>query len=173
MKKQLLLKVLIAGDASVGKTTLVHRFVKGKFVDTATMTVGVEFLMKEIEIEDNVSCHLQIWDIGGQERFRFMVKNYIPGARGALLLFDTTSMTSFISIDKWTQLLRLYDKKLPIVLVATKCDLVDFSMVADYLAKLKQRKLKMINYIKTSAKTGLNVDSVFDSLARHIMNNTS
>ena len=95
MKKQVLLKTLIAGDASVGKTTLVHRFVKGEFIDTTTMTIGVEFFLKEIELDKNLTCHLQIFDIGGQERFRYMVKDYIPGARGALLLFDTTSWKSF------------------------------------------------------------------------------
>jgi small GTP-binding protein len=169
MKKQVLLKTLIAGDSGVGKTTLVHRYVRGEFIDSTTITVGVEFLLKEVEIAQNTSCHLQLWDIGGQERFRFMVKEYIPGARGALLLFDTTSWKSFVNIDKWTQLLRIYNKKLPIVLVATKYDLKEFSMVADYYAELKQKKLNMIDYIKTSSKTGLNVDDVFEILANHLI----
>jgi len=166
MKRQLLLKTLIAGDASVGKTTLVHRYVKGEFIDTTTMTVGVEFLLKDFLVNDSL-CHLQLWDIGGQERFRFMVKKYIPGARGALLLFDTTNWNSFMNIDKWTQLLRIYDKKLPIILVGTKYDLKEFSMVADYYAEIKRKKLNMIDYVKTSSKTGLNVDNVFEILAEH------
>ncbi len=170
MKKQVLLKTLIAGDASVGKTTLVHRFLEGKFIDTTTMTVGVEFFLKEIELENNITCHLQIFDIGGQERFRYMVKEYIPGARGALLLFDTTSWKSFVNIDKWTQLLRIYDKNLPILLLATKYDLKEYSMVADYYAELKQKKLNMIDYIKTSSKTGLNVGKGFNILTEHIVN---
>jgi len=169
MKKQVLLKTLIAGDGRVGKTTLVHRYVRGEFIDSTTITVGVEFLLKEVEIDHNTSCHLQLWDIGGQERFRFMVKQYIPGARGALLLFDTTSWKSFVNIDKWTQLLRIYNKKLPIVLVATKYDLKEFSMVADYYAELKQKKLNMIDYIKTSSKTGLNVGKVFEILSNHLI----
>jgi len=169
MKRQLLLKTLIAGDASVGKTTLVHRYVKGEFIDTTTMTVGVEFLLKDFLVNDSL-CHLQLWDIGGQERFRFMVKKYIPGARGALLLFDTTNWNSFMNIDKWTQLLRIYDKKLPIILVGTKYDLKEFSMVADYYAEIKRKKLNMIDYVKTSSKTGLNVDNVFEILAEHLAN---
>ena len=169
MKKQVLLKTLIAGDASVGKTTLVHRFVDGKFIDTTTMTVGVEFFLKEIELDNKLTCHLQIFDIGGQERFRFMVKEFIPGARGALLLFDVTNWTSFVNIDKWTQLLRIYDKNLPIVLVATKYDLEEYSMVADYLADLKSKKLNMIDYVKTSSKTGLNVSEVFEILSKSLV----
>ncbi|MFX1443992.1 MAG: Rab family GTPase [Promethearchaeota archaeon] len=170
MKRQVLLKTLIAGDGSVGKTTLCHRYITGEFIDTTTMTVGVDFLLKEVKVLDNISCHLQIWDIGGQDRFRHMVKEYIPGARGALLLFDTTNWTSFVNIDKWTQLLRIYDKKLPIVLVATKYDLKEFSLVTDYYADLKKKKLNMIDYIKTSSKTGLNVEKVFEILAKRLVN---
>ena len=170
MKKQVLLKTLIAGDASVGKTTLVHRFVKEEFIDTTTMTIGVEFFLKEIELDKNLTCHLQIFDIGGQERFRYMVKDYIPGARGALLLFDTTSWKSFVNIDKWTQLLRIYDRDLPILLVATKYDLKEYSMVADYYAELKQKQLNMIDYVKTSSKTGLNINKGFNILTQHIVN---
>lgn len=169
MKKQVLLKTLIAGDSAVGKTTLLHRYIKGEFIDSKTITIGVDFFLKEVEIDNQTNCHLQLWDIGGQERFRFMVKKYIPGARGALLLFDTTSWKSFVNIDKWTQLLRIYDKSLPIVLVATKYDLKEFSMVADYYAELKQKKLNMIDYIKTSSKTGLNINEVFKILAKNII----
>ncbi len=166
--KQVIYKTLIAGDASVGKTTLLHRFIEGEFIDTTTMTLGVDFLLKKIQI-DNQMCHLQLWDLGGQQRFRHMLKKYIPGSRGALILFDTTSMTSFVNIEKWAQILRTQNATLPIILVATKCDLEEFSMVADYLAKLKQKNLNMINYVKTSSKTGLNVIEVFEILARHLI----
>lgn len=168
MKRQFFFKVLIAGDASVGKTTLVHRYVEGVFIDTATMTVGVDFLLTKLEIED-VVCQLQLWDIGGQERFRFMVDKYIPGAAGALLLFDITSMPSFVNIAKWVQILRTHDHKLPIVLVGTKYDLEEFSMVGDYYAELTKKRFQMIDYQKTSAKIGLNVEGVFDLLVRNLI----
>ncbi|MBD3254759.1 MAG: GTP-binding protein [Candidatus Lokiarchaeota archaeon] len=172
MKKRVLYKVLVAGDANVGKTTLVHRYVDGIFIDSATMTIGVEFVMEEIPIND-VQVQLQIWDIGGQQRFRFMVEKYIPGAKGALLLFDTTNMTSFVNIEKWTKILRTHDESLPIILVATKCDLEEYSIVRDYYPELKQKKLNMLDYIKTSAKTGLNVEEVFKVLAKHLVNHSS
>ena len=168
MKRQFFYKILIAGDASVGKTTLVRRFVDGVFVDTTTMTLGVDFLLKQIDFEDSCS-QLQLWDIGGQIRFRFMVEKYIPGAAGALLLFDITSMPSFVNIAKWVQILRTHDYKLPIVLVGTKYDLEEFSMVGDYYAELTKKRFQMIDYIKTSAKIGLNVDGVFDLLIRHLI----
>lgn len=171
MKRQFFFKVLIAGDASVGKTSLVHRYVEGVFIDTTTMTVGLDFRLTQVEVE-NAFCQLQLWDIGGQERFRFMVDNYIPGAAGALLLFDITSMPSFVNIAKWVQILRTHDYNLPIVLVGTKYDLEEFSMVGDYYAELTKKRFQIIDYIKTSAKIGLNVENVFDLLVKHLVTRT-
>ncbi|MGV9206275.1 MAG: Rab family GTPase [Promethearchaeia archaeon] len=170
MKEQRLLKILIGGDASVGKTTLLYRYVDGVFKEDTTMTVGVEFRVKEVELE-STKCQLQLWDLGGQERFRFLMEKYVSGADGALVLYDTTSMSSFISIRKWAQLFRRKNESLPIVLVATKCDLEDYSIVKDYYADLKRKKLKMLDYIKTSAKTGLNVNTVFKCLAKNLIEN--
>ena len=168
MKRQFFFKLLIAGDASVGKTTLVHRFVDEVFVDTTTMTLGVDFLLRQIDFEDS-TAQLQLWDIGGQVRFRFMVDKFIPGAAGALLLFDITSMPSFVNIAKWVQILRTHDHKLPIMLVGTKYDLEEFSMVGDYYAELTKKRFQMIDYVKTSAKMGLNVDGTFDLLVRYLI----
>ena len=168
MKRQYLFKILIAGDASVGKTTLAHRFVDGKFIDTSEMTIGVDFLLKQIQCED-IICQLQLWDIGGQTRFRFLVDKYIPGARGALLLFDITSMPSFVNIAKWVQILRIQDPNLPIVLVGTKYDLEEFTMVGDYYAELTRKRFNMIDYVKTSAKNGLNIDNVFTTLTEYLV----
>ena len=168
MKKQTL-KILITGDGGVGKTTLLHRYLDNAFIDTTTMTVGVEFHVQEIKIRDTI-CSLLLWDIGGQQRFRFMVDKYIDGAKGALLLFDTTSMTSFVSVSKWEQVLRKKDKHLPILLVGTKADLDEFSMVGDYYAKLTQKRFNMVDYIKTSAKLGFNIEKVFKTLAERIIN---
>jgi small GTP-binding protein len=167
MKKQTI-KILITGDGGVGKTTLLHRYLDNAFIDTTTMTVGVEFHVQEIKVS-NIICSLLLWDIGGQQRFRFMVDKYIEGAKGALLLFDTTSMKSFVNVDKWTQVLRRKDKNLPILLVGTKADLDEFSMVGDYYAKLTQKRFKMVDYIKTSAKLGLNVEKTFKTLAENIL----
>lgn len=168
MKKQIVFKVVVVGDGAVGKTTLLHRFVEREFIDTATMTVGVEFLHREIQVE-GYTCQLQLWDIGGQERFRFMVDQYMPGTKGALLLFDTTSMKSFVNISKWVQLIRDNGADVPIILVGTKCDLEEFAMVKNYYAELTAKKQKMIDYVKTSAKTGLNVDEVFKILVSHLI----
>jgi len=166
--KQIVLKILVAGDASVGKTTLLHRYVEGEFIDTFQMTIGVDFKNKRIQ-KENLTCHLQLWDLGGQERFRFMHEAYLRGAHGALLLFDITNYTSFVNIEKWVQLLRKQNSELPIILVASKYDLEEFSMVGDYYASLTQKRFNFIEYVKTSSKWGLNLEEPFNLIADHLL----
>ena len=163
------LKILILGDGGVGKTTLLHRFVKGEFIDTSTMTIGVQVHTKELEI-DSQDCQLMLWDVTGQERFRFMIEEYFKGAHGALILFDITNMKSFVNIEKWMTLLKKFYKDFPVILVAAKYDLEEFSMVGDLYATKLQKRLDMLDYIKTSAKHGLNIDSPFETVARHVVN---
>ncbi|MBN1801102.1 MAG: GTP-binding protein [Candidatus Lokiarchaeota archaeon] len=163
------LKILILGDGGVGKTTLLHRFVKGKFIDTMTMTIGVEVLTKEIEI-DSKPCQLMIWDVTGQERFRFMIEDYFRGAHGALILFDITNMKSFVNIEKWMTLIKKVYNNFPVILVASKYDLEEFSMVGDLYATKLQKRLGMIDYVKTSSKLGLNIDTPFELVSKHAIN---
>ena len=84
LRRQVVYKILVAGDAAVGKSTMIHRFVEGEFVDTKTMTIGVDFFTKKLEIGADILCVMQLWDLGGQERFRFMIDSYLRGAHGAL-----------------------------------------------------------------------------------------
>lgn len=166
--KQIALKFLVLGDGGVGKTTLLHRYVKGKFLNTATMTIGVEFLSKQIQM-NGIICQLILWDISGQDRFRFMIDKYMRGASGALLLFDTTNMTSFVNIGKWVNLVRKYYQNLPILLIAAKCDLEEFSIVGDIYAKKTKERFGMVDFIKTSSKSGMNVELAFETLANYIV----
>ena len=166
--KQIALKFLVLGDGAVGKTTLLHRYVQGKFLDTATMTIGVEFLSKQVEL-DSILCQLILWDISGQDRFRFMIDKYMRGASGALLLFDTTNMTSFVNIGKWDNLVKKYYQNLPILLIAAKCDLEEFSIVGDIYAQKTKERFGLIDYIKTSSKTGLNIDLAFETLTEYVI----
>jgi GTPase SAR1 family protein len=100
-----------------------------------------------------------------------MVDKYLKGAHGALLLFDTTSMRSFVNVKKWEQLLRKENPNLPILLVGTKADLDEFSVVQDYYPELTAKKLEMVDYLKTSSKLGLKVDEAFRVLCKDILNN--
>jgi len=168
MMRQVALKILVLGDGGSGKTTLLHRYVNREFIDTTTMTIGVDFFTKQI-VTDSTNVSLILWDITGQERFRHMIARYMKGASGAIILFDTTNMLSFVNIGKWMNIVKKFYENLPIILVAAKCDLEEFSIVSDIYAKKTKEKFKMNDFIKTSSKTGLNVDLTFEKLAQYAM----
>lgn len=166
--KNFIFKILIAGNASVGKTSLLRRYVDGMFDESSIMTVGVDFYTTELNF-DNVNCLLQLWDLGGQERFRYLLENFVMGARGALLLFDLTSMPKIGDILEWVNIARLHDLNLPILLIGTKADLEDLIAVDDESALHLKNTFNMIDFIKTSAKTGYNVEKAFEMLTKKLV----
>ena len=165
--RKYIFKILVAGNASVGKTSLLRRYVDGMFDESSVTTIGVGFFSKQISF-DNVECSLQLWDLGGQKRFRHLLDSFVMGARGALLLFDLTSMPKMGDILEWVNIIRIHDINLPILLVGTKNDLKDFIAVNDEIAYHIQNTFNMIDYIKTSAKTGYNTDKLFELMARKL-----
>jgi small GTP-binding protein len=168
--KSFVFKILIAGDGGVGKTTLLRRFVDDVFDESTIETVGVDFFLKELKFEElRIKCALQLWDLGGQERFRHLLDNFIMGARASLLLFDLTRMPKMNKILDWVNIVRLHDINLPIMLVGTKLDLEDAIAVDDDYAYTIKNTFNMINYFKTSSKSGYNVGEVFETLARELM----
>jgi len=168
--KSFVFKILIAGDGGVGKTTLLRRFVDGVFDESTIETVGVDFFLKELKFEDlRIKCTLQLWDLGGQERFRHLLESFIMGARAALLLFDLTRMPKMDKILDWVNIVRLHDIKLPIMLIGSKLDLEDAIAVEDEYAVTIKNTFNMIDYFKISSKNGFNVAEVFDALVKELM----
>ena len=163
MVKQILFKILTVGDGSVGKTTLLQRYVEGLFKEDQKMTIGVNFYLKRIQTRD-FDIALQLWDFGGQERFRFLLKKYVKGAAGALLLYDLTNPATLESAHEWLELVRMHNSRLPIILVGTKYDLVDPECIDDTASNLVLSKCELIANIKTSSKTGMNIEQVFNFL---------
>lgn len=170
MPKKFILKILTAGEGGVGKTTLLQRYVEGKFSEDTKMTIGVEFFLKETEIDDK-HCTLQLWDFGGQERFRFLLESYVLGAKGALLMFDLTRYQTLENLEQWVKIVRKGDPKLPILFLGTKLDLTDDIMVQDDYAEEFIAQFDLIGYLKISSKTGENVFNAFNSLTRKILEN--
>lgn len=161
-------KLLLAGNGGVGKTTLLRRYVDGIFDESTITTIGVDFFLKEMSLEEG-NCSLQLWDLGGQERFRHLLSNFIMGARGALLLIDLTKMPQMPHILNWVNMVRLHDLDLPIILVGTKLDLEDAITVDDETALDIKNTFNMLEFIKTSSKTGHNVNHVFKRVAKELM----
>ena len=168
MPKKYILKILTAGEGGVGKTTLLTRFVEGKFSGETKMTIGVEFFLKEMEL-DGKQCTLQLWDFGGQERFRFLLDSYVLGAKGALLMFDLTRPMTLENLQEWVNIVRKGDNSIPVLFVGTKVDLVDDIMIDDDYALSFKEQFNLFDYKKISSKSGVNVQEVFELLTKKIL----
>ena len=167
-QQEQIFKIILAGNSGVGKTTLLKRYVEGKFIQSSNLTVGVDHFVKELYYF-NTLYKMQLWDLGGQDRFRYIVDFALRGTHGAILLFDITNYSSFVSIDKWVKLLRTQSKELPILLVATKYDLYEFSVVKSVLIPKIIERNEVYDFIETSSKTGQNIENVFESLVKFII----
>jgi len=166
-------KLVILGEGSVGKTTLVERLTTGKFNASTKMTIGIDFKMVNVDIavepEKKVNIDLQVWDLGGQDRFRFILPSYIQGADGGLLLYDVNWFPSEKKLPEWIQL--WYDNTkpgIPIYLVGTKMDIVTQAT----LPLVKQRIFELKNDMGIqkdfliSSKNGSMIEQTIQSIAR-------
>ena len=93
-------KVLLLGNSDVGKSSLLLRYVDSVWNDAFVPTIGVDFKVKTLNINDK-KIKMQIWDTAGQERFRTVVATYFRGAHGILLLYDVTNKDSFKNLENW------------------------------------------------------------------------
>ncbi|WP_287585283.1 Rab family GTPase [Candidatus Borrarchaeum sp.] len=165
-KEEYYVKVVVAGDGGVGKTSLLNRYVSNTFLEVMKITIGAGFYSEVIETEDRIVT-LQLWDFGGEKRFRFILPSYCKGAHGVILAFDMNDFTTLINLDEWLAIIRENTKKPSIFLVGTKSDIagiIDNKFIQDYLAKNKLKK-----FIPTSAKTGDNVGRIFQELTQDIL----
>jgi len=159
-------KILIVGDAAVGKTSLKSQYVDGVFKSDVLSTIGVDFSSKQIVV-NGTDAKLQIWDTAGMEQFRAITRSYYRGARIALLVFDVTQKDTFSNIETWHQDLKTNTKDCHIVLIGNKTDLTN-RMVSEDEAKTLAQKLG-IDYIETSAKTRANVSNAFEAIFSDLM----
>lgn len=167
-------KVILTGPAAVGKTSLLQRFVHNKFSESYSLTIGVDFLSKQVEIENSEVARLTIWDIGGQKRFEFMRSKFYNGANGALLVFDLTREKTFDQVKESLEVLRREaGKDVNFILVGNKADLIE--SVGRVIDQDKARSFAEDQgsfYIETSAKTGKRVEEAFVKLTQKMADNT-
>jgi small GTP-binding protein len=161
-------KAVVVGDAAVGKTSLLVRYVKGIFNPTYILTIGVAFHVKDIVVGENV-LRLQIWDTGGQERFGPIRQLYYRGAKGVLMVYDRSNIESFNRINYWRNEVKRACGDVPLVLVANKSDL---SAKVPAKQGLKTAEEHSMVFVETSAKDDVNVDQAFSELSQLILNQT-
>ncbi|KAF9520621.1 hypothetical protein BS47DRAFT_1323701 [Hydnum rufescens UP504] len=157
-------KIVLLGDQSVGKTSLITRFMYDTFDNTYQATIGIDFLSKTMYLEDR-TVRLQLWDTAGQERFRSLIPSYIRDSSVAIVVFDITNRASFLSTSKWIEDVRSErGNDVIIVLVGNKADLSDKRQVTLEEATAKSTELNIL-FMETSAKAGHNVKSLFKKIA--------
>jgi len=161
------IKLLMIGDSGVGKTCLLLRYANESFSPTFITTIGIDFKIKNIEI-DTKRIKLQIWDTAGQERFRTITTSYFRGAQGILLVYDVTDRRSFESIRNWiSQIQQHADVHVNKILVGNKCDMLDEKVVSTEEGQ-KLAKEFDIDFWEASAKNDINVEQSFISIARGV-----
>ncbi|TRY97986.1 hypothetical protein DNTS_000304 [Danionella cerebrum] len=157
-------KLVFLGEQSVGKTSLITRFMYDSFDNTYQATIGIDFLSKTMYLEDR-TIRLQLWDTAGQERFRSLIPSYIRDSAAAVVVFDIANLNSFQQTSKWIDDVRTErGSDVIIMLVGNKTDLGDKRQVSVDAAEKKARDLGVM-YIETSAKAGYNVKQLFRRVA--------
>lgn len=155
-------KVVLMGASSAGKTSIVVRFSRGTFGGDQESTIGAAFISRDIQT-DKGSITLHIWDTAGQERYRSLVPRYSQGAKAIIIVFDATEPDSFDAAQQWFQEAQdMHANKVKYYLVANKIDLptkVELDKVQEYA------KASNMAYFATSAKTGENINNLFDTIA--------
>jgi len=162
-------KLVVLGATGVGKTCLTLRFVRGVFEDDQLPTIGAAYLTKSLRVRNadnqNTSYVFEIWDTAGQERYESITPLYYRTAQAAIIAFDVNDKNSFAKAKDWLNRLRkeLDNPAMPIALAANKFDIetteVDLEEAESFAA---ENNMKLF---KVSAKTGKNVDDMFQWLA--------
>ena len=166
-------QILVIGDSSVGKTSIISRYANGIFKEEYLATVGLDYYSKE-EIFDNKTIQVKIWDTAGQERFQSLTQNYFRNAEGVLLAYDITNTESFDNLKNWIKSIKtnIEGKNIfiPVIIIGNKIDMEDSREIEKENAE-KFAKENNYKYFETSAKTGEGIDKAIRELVSQILKN--
>ncbi|CAD7695945.1 unnamed protein product, partial [Ostreobium quekettii] len=153
-----LINLLLIGDSGVGKSCLLLRFSDDTFTTSFITTIGIDFKIKSIRLDDKL-VKLQVWDTAGQERFRTITSAYYRGAKGILLVYDVADEGSFKNVRNWMHNIEQHaSEKVSKILVGNKSDMGKASRAVSYGAGEQLAREYGIPFFETSAKTGSNVE---------------
>jgi len=168
-------KIMVFGDNfPSGKTVLIQRFLTNLFVSDQTMTIGVDYEVKSL-IVDGHKVKLQIWDFGGEERFRFLLPTYVRGARGGLFVYDVSNYATLAHMSDWLRVIRKEIRKddvFPIICVGIITDESKEREVQVEEGMKVAKSLKVDGFIECNPKTGENVVEAFETLTRMMLDKT-
>ena len=167
-KKNFNLKIIVVGDISVGKTSVIKRYITNTFSEEHKSTISCEFKKKTLEIDAETCANLQIWDTAGEEKFMSVTKQFYTDSHGAMIVYDLTKKDTFLKLDKWIKDVKEKAlKDVVIMVVGNKSDLVSEKVeLGDELKPFKEN----YEYQDVSAKSGTNVALAFENLTNKIIN---
>ena len=164
-------QLLIIGDSSVGKTSLITRYTNGTFKEEYLATVGLDYYSKE-EVINNKTINIKLWDTAGQERYKSLTQNYFKNAEGVLLTYDITNSESFDNLKEWISSIKKNmegkDIFIPVIIIGNKIDMEESRETSKEDAE-KFAKENNYKYFETSAKTGEGVDDAIRELVIQIL----
>jgi len=164
----LLFKLLIVGDSGVGKSCLLMRFTEDNFTTEFTTTLGIDFKIKTVTVDDK-KIKLQIWDTAGQERFRSITSSYYKGAMGVLMVYDCTDEKSFQNVRNWMKNLEEHGPNdVEKILIANKVDLESSRVVPTNRAQALADEYNDMKLFEVSAKDSIGVSDAFMHLTKKI-----
>lgn len=176
---ELLYKILVVGDVSTGKTSIIKRYVHNIFSVHYKATIGVDFALKVIKWDDNTTVRLQLWDIAGQERYGNMTRVYYKEAAGAFVVYDVTRPQTLDSIKKWKSDIDAKitflntENQIPVILLANKLDLIthDADELANQQREMHQicQDLGFVAWYGTSAKDNVGIDNANNKMVTTIL----
>ena len=164
-----LFKLLIIGDSGAGKSSLLLRFADNIFTGTYITTIGVDFKIRTLELE-NERVKLQIWDTAGQERFRTITSTYYRGTHGVIIVYDVTNGQSFANVQRWLNEIEQNCDGVACILVGNKIDSPERRVVLTEDAS-RYAEMKSIELFETSAKDNTNVEQAFHAITRRVLEN--
>ena len=175
---ELMMKVIVVGDGKVtnyfychhysiqiGKTCLITKFVKNVFLEEYKKTLGVDFLQKKHHIKElSDEVEFYIWDTAGQEEYNSLTRRYYKGASACIIAFSTTDRESFNHVEKWKEAVEEECGTIPMILVQTKMDLIDYAAVTEQETEILAKSLQMPIF-RVCSKDGRMINELFEYLA--------
>ena len=169
MSEDIVYKVLLLGDSSVGKTCFLLRYCDKSFQDAHLSTIGLDYRLKTMTLKNGKNIKLQIWDTAGQDRFRAITKNYYKGANGIILIYDVTNVQTFENVKNWiSQIKEEANPNVVIYLAGNKIDLPEDTITVATDEGQKMADEYKLLFKEASAKAGINVNEIFQELVEKI-----
>lgn len=161
-------KIILMGDYAVGKTCIIRRYVSDTFLEEYKASIGVDITSQQLSYGTE-HVQLQLWDMSGQTDFRMVRSQFMAGTDLGVIVFDLTRPSSLENIDRWISEILTHVQDLPMVLIGNKSDLTSERLVESKAGQRAAKERKMLFYAETSAKSGTNIQKIFQDMGRQLI----